>query len=167
MWAHELLAPEAFPEFCVGGKCVHFLPDGLCLLWIFLSPRHLFGLGMHRGSQEVKCDSRPFLLWQVGPEVGLWLSGEASFSLPLTPHLGEHSWVATAQNECLQLVIGLGTLSDHLKKSRYYEDTAGLEPKLGRWEDTKAILGIRYFLPCLSFSLSTLHPMSASFYLSV
>lgn len=62
MWAQGILAPEAFPEFCVGGKCVHFPPDGLCLLWIFLSPRHLFGLGVHCGSQEAKCDSRLFLL---------------------------------------------------------------------------------------------------------
>lgn len=83
----------------------------------------------------------------------LWLPGEASFSLPLTPHLGEHGWVAIAQNECLNLVIGLGTLSDHLKKSRYYEDTAELEPKLGRWEDTKSILGIRYFLSSVSLFL--------------
>lgn len=57
--------------------------------------------------------------------------------------MGGHS-----KKGCLQLVIGLGTLSD--KKSRYYEDTAELEPKLGRWEDTKAILGIRYFLPSVS-----------------
>lgn len=59
MWAHGSLGAEAFPEFLCGRKIyVHLPPSGPCLLLIFLSPRHLFGLSTHSGSQEGGCDSR-------------------------------------------------------------------------------------------------------------
>lgn len=139
VWAHGSLAAEAFPKFPRGKKMCAF-----STVWPIL---------------DVDLSFSEVCIWFGGTK---WTSGrklwfQADFSLtpgtwsgimaawwsqtllpsihPLPTHpcapVCEHSWVA--QHKMNDYSYRERDLSNHLRKN-YYEDTAELDSKLGRWE---------------------------------
>lgn len=123
-WARGSLAAEVFPGFLCGRKTRAF-PT----IWFRLAvdPSLSQAFIWFGGTKWV---SGAKVWFQLGPGMGLWLPGTASFSLP-SPPVSEHSWAATTQ--WMLIVAGMETFSDHLRKSCLLWGYCWTGTKLGRW----------------------------------